>query len=150
MAFSNLFKGLFGRSQVTDIAQIPTIHTLPIVPAGSLQPSPPPGGFISAQAMGAQAAQNYWVSNGTQQGQNMKGFATYGNSIKQSSPAFKLEALTRYAELVDAKLEHIYLPDNVTTNHPKVSILKLMQDGEVVKDVGLRYDANNFYVFKED
>lgn len=127
MALRDLFSGLIS---TTDSTNITTITTVP-----------------ASQALGAQ---NYWVNSTGQSGQSMKGFATYGNSIKQSSPAFKLEALTRYAELVDAKLEHIYLPDNVTTNHPKVSILKLMQDGEVVKDVGLRYDANNFYVFKED
>lgn len=144
MALRDLFSGLISTTDSTNITTITT------VPASSLQPSPPPGGYISAQASGMQAAQNYWVNSTGQSGQSMKGFATHGNSIKQSSPAFKLEALTRYAELVDAKVEHIYLPDNVTTNHPKVSILKLMQDGEVVKDVGLRYDANNFYVFKED
>ena len=60
----------------------------------------------------------------------------------------KLYAVQGYADLIGWNVEHVYLPHNTTSSDPKVAILKLTTEGEVIKDVGLRI-GNNFYIMRE-
>ena len=60
-----------------------------------------------------------------------------------------LNTLEQYMELCGDKLEYIRLSNNIETSDPKVSMLKLLKSGEFLKNVGLKYDDNTYYVIRE-
>jgi hypothetical protein len=60
-----------------------------------------------------------------------------------------LNTLEQYMELCGDKLEYIRLSNNIETSDPKVSMLKLLKAGEFLKNVGLKYDDNTYYVIRE-
>ena len=61
----------------------------------------------------------------------------------------KLSKLQQYVEMCDDTLEYVHLGRNMETKDPKISILKLASVGEFVKNVGLRYSDNTYYIIRE-
>lgn len=59
-----------------------------------------------------------------------------------------IDTLKGYATLTGSEVEHVHLPEGVATNDPLVSILKLSNVNEVVKDVGVRTSPTDFYVIR--
>lgn len=64
----------------------------------------------------------------------------------QSSMAVSI--LGQYCQLIGWELMHLYIP-NIDSNDPKVAILKLAKEGEVIKDVGVRISDHNFYIMRD-
>lgn len=62
---------------------------------------------------------------------------------------YNLNILENYMELCGDKLEVIRLSKTIETKDPKVSMLKLLKEGEFLKNVGLKYDENTYYVIRE-
>jgi hypothetical protein len=60
-----------------------------------------------------------------------------------------LSRLEAYMELCGDKLEYVHVGKNIETKDPKVSILKLANVGEFVKNVGLKYSENTYYIIRE-
>ena len=61
----------------------------------------------------------------------------------------KLSKLQQYVEMCDDTLEYVHLGRNMETKDPKISILKLASVGEFIKNVGLKYSDNSYYIIRE-
>lgn len=60
----------------------------------------------------------------------------------------RVHTLKQYCMLIGWEFIHLYIPD-IESNDPKVAILKLAKEGEVIKDVGVRIGDHNFYIMRE-
>lgn len=144
MGFSDLFSGLFGGG-ISGAATPP--YT---VPTNSSTTITGPGVAVPV------GSQSYWNHSTMQHTTMGTSTMSKGISVGPGMPQKSLDVyerviiLTRYADLVNIKLEHIYLPDGMETNDPKVAILKLTAEGEVIKDVGMKAGTESFYVFRSE
>lgn len=86
-------------------------------------------------AVNGGAGQNYWA---TAQSQSV--FSAHQD---------KMYTLKNYADAIGWDLTHHHLPDGVTSDDPKLSILKISPVGEVIKDVGVRTSVSDYYVMRE-
>lgn len=78
------------------------------------------------------------------------GNSFWGSSQYQSQSDYgKVQSLQLYCEAINWSLSHLHIPDGVTSNDPKVSILKLTPIGEVIKDVGMRSSMTDFWIMRE-
>jgi hypothetical protein len=89
----------------------------------------------SIVAVNGGAGQNYW-------------------STAQANSAFsahqdKMYTLKNYADAIGWDLTHHHLPVGMTSDDPKIAMLKLINVGEVLKDVGVRTSDTDYYVMRE-
>lgn len=54
-----------------------------------------------------------------------------------------------YADAIGWSLTHHHLPAGVTSDDPKIAILKIASIGQVLKDVGVRTSDTDFYVMRD-
>lgn len=78
---------------------------------------------------------------------------SYWGSLGQASNPFPDQSivytLMNYAQAIGWQLSHHHLPVGVTSDDPKISLLKLATIGEIVKDVGVRTSDTDFYIMRE-
>jgi hypothetical protein len=106
-------------------------------PSGMMQSSSTSSSIASAQAGSIVA-----VSNGT--GLNI---GQAYNSIMSHQGA--MYTIKNYADAIGWSITHHVLPDGVTSDDPKIAMLKLIKVGEVLKDVGVRTSDTDYYVMRE-
>ena len=58
-------------------------------------------------------------------------------------------AVQMYAEFIGWTVEHLYLNEDDIYPDEKVGLLKLMPEGEVLKDVGIRVSPTEFFIMRE-
>lgn len=78
----------------------------------------------------------------------------YSNAVLQSghlnSASYDpISGIHAYAKLIGWAVDHVYLPNGVDSNDPKVAVLKLTNINEVIKDVGVRVSNEHFYVMRD-
>jgi hypothetical protein len=61
----------------------------------------------------------------------------------------KLEQLKGYVELCGDKLEYVHMDKMMETVDSKISVLKLANAGDFIKNVGLRYNEDTYYIIRE-
>jgi len=66
-----------------------------------------------------------------------------------SSNQDKMYTVKNYAEAIGWDLTHHYLPVGMTSDDPKIAMLKLTNVGEVLKDVGVRTSDTDYYIMRE-
>lgn len=54
-----------------------------------------------------------------------------------------------YADAIGWSLTHHHLPSGVTSDDPKIAILKIASIGQVLKDVGVRTSDTDFYIMRD-
>lgn len=54
-----------------------------------------------------------------------------------------------YADAIGWSLTHHHLPAGVTSDDPKIAILKITSIGQVLKDVGVRTSDTDFYIMRD-
>ena len=54
-----------------------------------------------------------------------------------------------YTDAIGWTLTHHHLPAGVTSDDPKIAILKITTAGQVLKDVGVRTSDTDFYVMRD-
>lgn len=102
-------------------------------------PPPPPPPFPSGQA-GSIVAVNglgsvpYWAA------QNTQTTMTHQNTMY---------VVKQYADAIGWDLTHHHLPVGMTSDDPKIAILKITSIGQVLKDVGVRTSDTDFYVMRD-
>jgi len=105
-----------------------------------INPAATPSGMLSSAVTGtslqSNSAQNYW---GAQQAQAIHTMEHMG----------KIQALNSYANVIGWELKHHHIPVGVTSDDPKIAMLKLVYVGEVLKDVGVRTSETDYYVMRE-
>lgn len=107
-----------------------------------INPSVTPSGMLSSATSTAgsilqsNSAQSYW---GAQQAQAV-------NTMEYMA---KLQSLSSYANVIGWELTHHHIPAGVTSDDPKIAMLKLVDVGEVLKDVGIRTSITDYYVMRE-
>jgi hypothetical protein len=57
--------------------------------------------------------------------------------------------ITAYAKAIGWTVEHFFLPDGVTSNDPKIAVLKLANINEVIKDVGVRTATQHYFIMRD-
>lgn len=92
--------------------------------------------LASAQAGSIMAVNNSMLANS---------YASSGISAHQS----KMYAVKQYADAIGWDLTHHHLPVGMTSDDPKIAMLKLTNVGEVLKDVGVRTSDTDYYVMRE-
>lgn len=76
-------------------------------------------------------------------------------STSNSDHMNKVWKLEKYAEMVGDTLVKIYLNEDDVIGEEfgdlldKIGLLKIAPEGEVIKNVGIRISANDFYVLRE-
>lgn len=82
---------------------------------------------------------------------NMLGGSIYAPPppAMHSMSDLNLSRLEGYVEMCGDTLEYIRVSKNIETKDPKISILKLATDGEFIKNVGLKYNENTYYIIRE-
>lgn len=80
------------------------------------------------------SAQSYW---GAQQAQSAM---AHQNTMY---------VVMQYADAIGWSVTHHHLPVGVTSDDPKIAILKITSVGEVLKDVGVRTSDTDYYVMRE-
>jgi hypothetical protein len=106
-----------------------------------VSPAAVPSGMLSATAatgtiLQSNSAQNYWTSNPAQ-------------NINTMEHLGKIQSLNSYANVIGWTLTHHHIPVGVTSDDPKIAILKITSVGEVLKDVGVRTSDTDYYVMRE-
>jgi hypothetical protein len=61
----------------------------------------------------------------------------------------KVYTVKNYTDAIGWDLVHHYLPVGITSDDPKIAMLKLVDVGEVLKDVGVRTSDTDYYVMRE-
>jgi hypothetical protein len=75
---------------------------------------------------------------------------TAGQPHWQTSVSYDpISGITAYAKMIGWAVDHVYLPNGVDSNDPKVAILKLTNINEVIKDVGVRVSNEHYYVMRD-
>jgi len=113
---------------------------------GSATPPPPPyasslmnstsstsplgNPYAAAQARGSIVAVNNQQSY----------FATHDTAVY---------AVKNYTDAIGWTMTHHHLPAGVTSDDPKIAILKITTAGQVLKDVGVRTSDTDFYVMRD-
>lgn len=88
----------------------------------------------SIVAVNGGAGQNYWAA------QNTQTTMTHQNTMY---------VVKQYADAIGWDLTHHHLPVGMTSDDPKIAILKIATIGEVIKDVGVRASETDYYVMRE-
>jgi hypothetical protein len=65
-----------------------------------------------------------------------------------ATPDTAVYAVKNYAVAIGWSMTHHHLPAGVTSDDPKIAMLKLIAIGEVLKDVGVRTSDTDFYVMR--
>lgn len=98
---------------------------------------------------------NASATTGTTLSTSVAGSQLWANNAKtlagmqqQQTEYYKVHTITNYAEAIGWTIEHMHLRPSMTSSDPKVAILKLATDGEIIKDTGVRL-GNNFYIMRE-
>lgn len=97
--------------------------------------------LAAAQAMqGIQQGMGQGYANAQQQYQGQTQL-----SLASSATVYLVK---NYAAAIGWSCTHHYIPDGVTSDDPKIAMLKLTVIGEVLKDVGVRTSTADFYVMR--
>lgn len=106
-----------------------------------INPAATPSGMLSSATTSAgsilqsNSAQSYW---GAQQSQ-----------VVHSTHHHKMYTVMQYAEEIGWEITHHHVPVGMTSDDPKIAMLKLVNVGEVLKDVGVRTSDNDYYIMRE-
>jgi hypothetical protein len=65
-----------------------------------------------------------------------------------ATPDTAVYAVKNYAVAIGWSMTHHHLPAGVTSDDPKIAMLKLIAIGEVLKDVGVRTSDTDYYVMR--
>jgi hypothetical protein len=103
------------------------------------------GTALGTSLASAQAGSIIAVNGGT--GQNY--WAAAQAQSMTSSNQDKMYTVKNYAEAIGWDLTHHHLPVGMTSDDPKIAMLKLTNVGEVLKDVGVRTSDTDYYIMRE-
>jgi hypothetical protein len=114
---------------------------------GYINPAAYPGGLQSASTSSQSGSIMAIGTNSTSSSQN------YWNT-SQAKSAFpthqdKMYTVMQYADAIGWDLTHHYLPVGMASDDPKIAMLKLVNVGEILKDVGVRTSDTDYYIMRE-
>jgi len=66
-----------------------------------------------------------------------------------TTPDTAMYTVKNYADAIGWSMTHHHLPAGVTSDDPKIAILKITTAGQVLKDVGVRTSDTDFYVMRD-
>jgi hypothetical protein len=90
------------------------------------------GSIVAVNGLGSAP---YWAAQNTQ-----TTILTHQNTMY---------VVKQYADAIGWSLTHHHLPAGVTSDDPKIAILKITSIGQVLKDVGVRTSDTDFYVMRD-
>lgn len=110
-------------------------------PTPYVSPAAVPSGMMAATAatgtiLQSNSTSSYWASAQAQ-------------TINTMEHMGKVQSLNSYANVIGWTLTHHHLPVGVTSDDPKIAILKITSVGEVLKDIGVRTSDTDYYIMRE-
>ena len=107
----------------------------------SAPPPPPPfpsgqaGSIVAVNGLGSSP---YWAAAHAQN--------TIQNTMTHQNTMY---VVMQYADAIGWSVTHHHLPVGVTSDDPKIAILKIASIGQVLKDVGVRTSDTDFYFMRD-
>ena len=102
---------------------------------GTSLASAQPGSIVAVSNGGT--GQNYWAAAHAQ------------NTLQTMTHQNTMYVVMQYAYAIGWSVTYHHLPVGVTSDDPKIAILKITSVGEVLKDVGVRISDTDYYVMRE-